>query len=300
MDQVDQFISERKWYNAYLILSDMDESLYTEELVDRFLNKMLPAASQVYPLSLTRIVIKITKNFSQRLDALIELEKKIECSTFREKEHADSLTLLKIAITDILFDSGKDVEAQVYEFRGMKLTEEQQKMYDTLALKYFEKCKNYDEAYNCAKRLEESEKMIKYAIHARNVFFLPAFKNEPSLFKAVREGNYEYILKNKTDDHHFILEKTYIIKILELCRNKKEVNIDELTKILKLGKIQILKLLIKAMGLDLIGGKLNGEKNTLELSNSASQTITKADLAEIKMQFEAWKNRVDEVIRVME
>ncbi|KRH94132.1 26S proteasome regulatory complex, subunit RPN9/PSMD13 [Pseudoloma neurophilia] len=301
MEQLNQLLEDRKWYNAYLYLNSLDESQYTEKLVDSFLNKTIPLASQLYPLSLTQTVIKVTKKYSQRLDALIELESKIEESIFKEKAHKDSLILLKIAITEMFFETNKNIESQIYELKAMDLNQEQQQAFDHLALRYFEKCGNSDEAYLCSKRLNFSEKMAENALHARNVFFLPELdEKESALYKAVREGNYSYVLKSKTENLDFILEKTYIIKMLDICRNQKEIDLIKLGKDLNLEQNSLLLLLIKAIGLNIIDGKINGVKNLLEIFNVNLQTVAKADLTEIKEQFEAWRDRVDEIIRVME
>lgn len=208
MKTLEQLLNERKWYNAYLHIDNLEENEYTETLVEFFLNRMLQVASQVYPLSLTQIIIKITKNYPRRLDALLDLGKKIESSVFKEKVHRDSLILIRIAITDIFFEMGKNVETSIYEFKGMELNEEQQDSFDKLALKYFEKIKNHDEAYLCAKRLDNEEKMIHNGLLARKVFFLPQLKDEPEHYKAVREGNFSFILNYKSDHQQFILEKT--------------------------------------------------------------------------------------------
>lgn len=300
METLKQFLAERKWYDAYLFLENLSENQYTDELIDTFLNTMFPIASQVYPLSLTQTVIKITKNYSSRLDALIELEKKINSSVFKDQEHKDSLILIKIAIYQNLFENGKDVEKEIYELKKMDLTDEQEEMFNLLALKYFEKSQNYNEAYLYSKRLGMKEKMINYAIHAENVYFLPKIENEPEHFKAVREGNFNYIKKYKTDNHQFVLQKTYIIRILESCRNKKKVDISELSKLLQLNRIIVLKLIIKALSLNLMKGKINGEEDIFELSHVSLQTVTKENLVSMKEKFETWRDRVDEVIEAME
>lgn len=303
--ELNALLTERKWYNAYLYILSVESP--SSDLIEQFCTVMLPLASQIYPLSLTRTVIKITENFEKRLQVLMELENKIKLAVFRGNDHDESLLLLRIAITDTLFDQyvqtnttkyNHTIEKDIYEYKNMKLNDEQSDLFNKLALKYFESIKNNEESYFYSIKSKNKEKAIKYSLLSKNVYFLNTFDDEPDYYKAVRDGDYEFIMKNKPENYNFLLEKTFIIKIINICRNQKEVNLKELGAHLNLTKIEIMKLIIKACGLDLISGKINGD--VLVLSNSSPQSVTRGDLVHIKEQFEAWKDRVDSVIKIME
>lgn len=300
---INNLIQQKKWYNLFIYLSNLSHKEITEKILEDLINQILPIASQIYPLTMTQTFIKILKNYKNKKEILIELQNKIESSLFKNKEHSDSIFLLKLEIANIRFENNENIEMEIYEFKNILKNKEQQKKYDKLALKYFEKIKNFNESYFYAKKLKMKDKIFNYALHAKNVYFLPIVENEPNYFKAVREGNFEFIKKNQqnlSDNFNFILEKTYIIKILELSRNKKEINLTNLSNILNLKKISLIFLLIKALGLKLIKGRINQEKDVLELSNVALQTVTKKDLIEMKEKFELWRSRVEEVIHAME
>ncbi|ELA46659.1 hypothetical protein VCUG_01885 [Vavraia culicis subsp. floridensis] len=300
METLTELLKQRKWYNAYLYLQSMDRECLTTELIEQFLKTVLPIATQMHPFSLTTTTIDITENYSSRFEVLSQLRDKIGESVLKTDEHDESLVLIDIVLADIQLERGISIEEKVYGFKNMKLTREQEKHFNGLALKYYEKVQNYDEAYYYAKKQRNMEKMIEYSIFAPNIFNLPAFEDEPEYFRAVREGNYKYIKNCKIDNYEFVLQKTYIIKMLDLCYNKNTVSISELCNNLELERVVVLRLIIKALGLKLIRGTIDGANDSLTISHISLQTVTKKELMNMKEQFIRWKSRVDKVIATME
>ncbi|ELQ75394.1 26S proteasome regulatory complex, subunit RPN9/PSMD13 [Trachipleistophora hominis] len=300
METLTDLLKQRKWYNAYLYLQAMDRECLTTELIEQFLKTVLPIASQMHPFSLTTTTINITENYPSRFEVLSQLREKINESVLKTDEHAESLTLIDIVLAEIKLERGLNIEESVYGFRNMKLTREQQKHFNRLALKYYEKMRNYNEAYYYAKKQKNIDKMMEYSVFAPNIFNLPVFDDEPEYFRAVREGNYRYIKDCKIDNHEFVLQKTYIIKMLDLCYNKHTVSISELCSNLELERVVVLRLIIKALGLKLIRGAIDGANDSLAVSHIYLQTVTKKELLHMKEQFVKWKARVDKVIATME
>lgn len=300
MDILKDLLSQRKWYNAYLHLLTIEEEALTTEIVEVFLKSVLPIASQMHPLSLTKTVIQVTKNYPLRSETLEELKNKIEESLLKTEEHQEASIFIKIALAEIQLDRGMNVGEVVYGFRNMKLTAEQESEFSVLALKYYEKVENYNEAYFYANKLGNTEKMIRNSILAPNVFNLPAFENEPDHFRAVREGDFQFLKHNKEiENFDFVLQKAYIIKILELCHGLNEITIGQFCKSLDLDRVVVLKLIIKALGLKLIRGKIDGAKDILSITHISLQTITEKELKYMRDQFVQWKDRVDKVIATM-
>ena len=171
-------------------------------------------------------------------------------------------------------------------------------------MKFFENNGNFDEAKKYAKDLDLADKYLTYTLIC-NKFerFEGEIKNEKlqKIYNELFSGNFEFFLTETKiledfDDFYKnkIIEKTKIVFVLRKCYLKREINILDLSKELKLNFIETLSLVYKCLALKVIEGYVEGEILRISGVNGF------LDLKILKNSFVLWREKVRKTLKELE
>ncbi|KAI5169657.1 26S proteasome regulatory subunit N9 [Pancytospora epiphaga] len=109
--------------------------------------------------------------------------------------------------------------------------------------------------------------------------------------------------QDRDDYLNRIIEKAYLINILNICFSSTTNMIPFDTFVSGLGLTDynsLISLLLKALGHGLISGYIDSKLKCLFFSRLVPRALGEKDLADMKVQFGMWRDRVSQVIKLIE
>lgn len=129
------------------------------------------------------------------------------------------------------------------------------------------------------------------------------------IFENIMIGNVDYIVENKKNikktfpNHYELLkQKVFLISFINLCFYNKErvLGIEEIKQHLNLERKHVFQVLMKAFGLGLVKGSINGERDIVELNYVIPRILNKDEIVVLKKKYEGWSEKIGAMIKLAE
>lgn len=179
------------------------------------------------------------------------------------------------------------------------------------------KNKKYPNNYEDTKELLAT-KLVKFSLLSTKVYnFTEIFCNKiykylndenlKIIFEKIMSGDFEFVLNNKNmfeslfpNNFELLKEKVYLVGFINLCfyRNDKYIGINEIKNYLKLEREFVFFIIMKALGLELIKGIIDGENDVLKLTYVIPRILNREEIDELKRKCEIWKMKIGNVINL--
>lgn len=163
-------------------------------------------------------------------------------------------------------------------------------------------------------------KIVKFALLSTNIYnftgiyFHKMYKYLKDqeirlIFENVTNGSVKFVLEHENEisnklpgNYELLREKTYLIELIKMCFYKKEKQllIGEIMNHLNLERGFVFYILMKALGLGLIKGTIDGENDFVKLNYVMPRILNKEEVVEIKEKYVIWQSKIREVIQMFE
>lgn len=315
---------------ADLIMRNVPRSSSPDE-TKSILSLMYQNMTKIHPLSLKKIVVALfyILDYDVLVDFIDKLLPVIITDTEAEEKYAQVIINIKLYRINALINLRKfeNIESQLISLKKTELSAENTEVFYPTAALFYEAIGNFEEAQNnlflCLKETNtvyDIEMFVRLSILSKNFFDFAAVSSCRAFYKldsdcplkelfiSLREGNIQDISDKdmkeilKTKDVSHIKEKMYIMKIMKICFNSehKFVSFDDLVSKLNLEEMDVIKLILRALGLKVINGWIDSEQRMLFFDSLLPRALSEDELINMKSKFIEWRNRVQKVIDVIE
>ncbi|KAF5141712.1 hypothetical protein G9O61_00g002540 [Vairimorpha ceranae] len=321
----------RMWFDICKSIPLIINNQNADEIWNIFFENIL----QYHPSSLTEAALHMSEFYST--EKSIELISKslvaINDSQMYTGNFKMEIMHLEIKKCILLIEAGKfdDVESKIFEFKRIEMDIEVYKLYNFLAFKYYEITNNYEYCVRyiyeylkissnlCSSDMSLLELFAKYSLVSKNFFnfvegsSLRGFnKINEDLYRAyiaVQEGNIELINKHKDmldvifgKKCYIVREKAYFIALINLCFKQEDrfLSFAIIQDELGISEDEIYGFLLKAFGLGLVKGWIDGYNKILHFNTIIPRCLPKDELIKMKNKVMEWKNKVRQAISMIE
>ncbi|KAK6090920.1 hypothetical protein P3W45_000165 [Vairimorpha bombi] len=326
MNQLIDLKDARQWYQLCEIIPQKINQDNCEDVFNIFIENVF----QYHPISLTKCALSISRYYSieKACDLLDKSISSIKDSSMYIGDFQMQVIHLEIQKYILLLENGNttDVEKMIFEYKKIEMDTDVYNFYNFMAYKYYESTHNYE---YCVRYLLEYVKMTndvqymeilaKYSLISKNffnfveVFSLESFnKINQDLYRtyvAVQEGNtkifdeYKILLEKMFSDRWIIVrEKAYFIGLINLCfkQDERKISFKVIQDELKISEGDINSFLLKAFGLNLLKGWIDGHNKLLYFNTIIPRCLPKEELVKMMSKYDEWRIRVEKAIKMVE
>lgn len=163
-------------------------------------------------------------------------------------------------------------------------------------------------------------KHVKFALLNTRIYNFTAIMQGPvfeylkdddllAVFQNIMKGDIEFVINNQEHIENIIpssfgvlKEKVYLISFIDLCfyKDNKTLKVSNIQEHLKVERSQVFYIIMKALGLDLIKGTIDGDKDEVELDYVVPRVLNVDELREVKRKYENWKSKISDILSIME
>jgi hypothetical protein len=258
------------------------------------------------------------------------------------KDHEYCLFLLEIKKCEYLIDSNVlcEVEKKIYEWKPLPMNKKASKMYHKICYKYYEIIGNNEDGFDSLIKyldllnIEEGEKtsnlagkLVRFALLNKCVYNFTSVALHPifphlsdeglkAIFLAYQNGDIHFVENNLSVIEErfpgyssFLKEKIYLVALVNMSFYKAggKLYFDEIQARLGIKEELVICILLKALGLNLIRGRINGEKRgringekkIITFTHVLPRVLSIEELKEMKKKFTQWRIKVNKVFELM-
>lgn len=329
-DEIKQLVNARKWFDLSEFICTFCNGPNFARESDLVLDTLSKYMDKIHPLTLTSTIGTLFHHISS--EKIIEIINQaiiiIEDNTLIENPYFQEIVSLKLFYYIALLSLGRyeNIESQIFSLKASNLSNDNLYMLYIVSTLFYERIGNYDEAQSYlflhAKqtgRVYDIEKLVELSIKS-NIFFdfsaitvLPEFEalqntRLKDLFLCLSNGDMNTIDPNEiasvlnTRDPGQIVAKIQLLNIIRICFQSEEkfISFDKLMAELKVDEMTLIRLLLRALGLKIIKGWLDSEVRMLFFDSVLPRALTGEELNKMKMKFIEWRDRVANVIELVE
>lgn len=329
-DLLKQLVSERKWFDLSELITEWcnDPSFAANsELLLETLSKNM---AKIHPLSLTSTIGTLFYHISPEtaLGIIDKAVSMLEVDTPGENPYFQEIVTLKLFYYIALLKLGRyeDIESRILSLKAANLSNDNMYMLYIVSALFYEGVGNYDEAQSYlflhAKQtghVYDIGKLVELSIRSTTffdfsaIFVLPEFsrlQNAPlkNLFLSLSNGDMNSIDPQEIanvlhiKDASQIVTKIHLLNIIRICfkSEQKSIGFDRLMAELNVDEATLIKLLLRALGLQIVKGWIDSEVRTLFFDSVLPRALEADELQKMKMKFVEWRNRVANVIEMVE
>ncbi|EJW04976.1 hypothetical protein EDEG_00093 [Edhazardia aedis USNM 41457] len=265
----------------------------------------------------------------------LELLSKLDVQT----KHYNVIKLryeLKIFENLVYLKKTENVERFIYQSKNKIMEPEMYVYFYRLAYRYYEVIENYEECFVYLEKYVNlchvvpddsftdskellAYKFVQFSVLSRKIYNFTGIRinniyqhfkeqNMSIVFDKICAGDFNYILNNQDmvnnifpGNFNLIKEKAFLVALSNICfdiRNK-EIKIIEITEKLKVSRNTVFYFIVRAMGLELIKGTIDGQNDVLRLSYVKPRILTLDETKSLKDYIDSWRMRVKETIMLM-
>lgn len=326
IEKITKYKDQRKWAQfSRMIVKNVNDN-NSQQLCTMFLDNI----HQIHPKTITETALAMTGSLKPEsaIELLNTAKEAIHTSILYSGNFELEVVSLEIVKSLILVEQGEleGIEKNIYGWKNLMMNERMLTMYNFLAFKFYDKIHNLENAFKYlfeyVKLNPEAnlmEVLTMYSLVSYEFFnftsisTLPGFEavKEESLLKiftAVQAGDISFITPNQktlTDifqnKAEIITEKVHMIALVNLCfyEPKKQLSFEAIEESLQIDSAKCNYYLLKALGLGLIKGWIDGGKRTLYFDSIAPRALNNDQILQMKSQFHDWKLRVKTIIKCL-
>lgn len=319
---------ERKWFDFVELARKEMELRKSEEDLNEIIQLFTSLISKVHPTSIASFVLDAYKVLDadkslELIDLAISTIVSANETAYIQEIHSLRMTKCIIYSCQRKFDN---IESQIFSWKTAKLTKSNHNLLYYLAGAFYQSVGNIEKAQEYFLRLAKAtnkidnvENLMRLSILSSTFFDFSSicnfedFKNHQNndlkkVFLAFQNRKINEIdgslLKCVIGDDNMvhITEKLYIMKIISICfaANQKQVDFDVFTSVLNIEEIELVSLLLKALGLNVLSGWIDSNERVFYFDKVIPRSLNGEELAKMKGKFMDWRNRISGVIELIE
>lgn len=324
--EIKKLQAERRWLQlCSAVVASIDRCPATQ-----LLELFMQSAANIHPKSSSEVFLALSERLSpeEAIGMLATGQDILDNAVLYSGAFENEKALLEIRRCLLLveLDRVKGVEKKLFEWKGLKMCRRMQAMYNLLGFRLYEKMQNIESAFAYLLQYVElcpdadvMDVLVQYALLSKDFFnftsvaSLPGFEAMKSkslrmLLLLFRDGDIKGLeecdgtfVETFGDCSEVVREKIYMTALLNLCfaEPEKSIRLDVIESALHISPKICVYMVLKSFGLGLIKGWIDGEAQMLHFSSLLPRSLQPEELSRIRDKFDAWRQRVCEVVSML-